>query len=54
LELSLKPILCIGESKEQYESGQNREVCGNQLKRAFEDITPEQMILIAIACKYSL
>lgn len=27
LDAGLKPILCIGESKEEYEAGLNKEVC---------------------------
>lgn len=49
LDEGLKPILCIGESKEEYESGLNKEVCAVQLGKGLADVTPEEMAKIVIA-----
>lgn len=45
----LQPVLCIGESKEEYDAGLVREVCGIQLLKDLTDITPEQMLRVVIA-----
>jgi triosephosphate isomerase (TIM) len=45
----MKPILCIGESKEEYEAGLNKEVCAVQLGKNLAGVTAEQMMDIVIA-----
>jgi triosephosphate isomerase len=43
------PILCIGESKEEYELGLNEEICVLQLRKDLKELTPEQVSKIVIA-----
>eukprot|EP01038_Epipyxis_sp_PR26KG_P009774 gene9774-13149_t len=43
------PILCIGETKEEYELGLNEEVCTLQLSKGLQGITPEDVAKIVIA-----
>lgn len=47
----LKPVLCIGETKEEYEAGLNQEVCAIQLMQDLADVSPEEMLNIVIACE---
>lgn len=49
LEQGLKPVLCIGETQEEYEAGLNQEVCAIQLLKDLKDVTAEQMEKIVIA-----
>ncbi len=49
----LTPILCIGESKAEYDAGLNQEVCANQLSKDLEGIAREDVEKIVIACKKS-
>jgi triosephosphate isomerase (TIM) len=49
LQDGLKPLLCIGESKEEYEAGLNQQVCAIQLLKDLQNVTPEEMLNIAIA-----
>lgn len=49
LKDGLKPVLCIGESKDEYEAGLNQEICGIQLMKGLKDVTPEQVADIVIA-----
>jgi triosephosphate isomerase len=49
LSKGMRPILCIGESKEEYESGLNRQVCAVQLGKNLADVTAEQMSNVVIA-----
>ena len=37
------PILCVGESKEEYELGLNEEICVLQLRKDLKELTPEQV-----------
>jgi triosephosphate isomerase len=39
----LKPLLCIGETKSEYESGLNTMVCAMQLSKGLKDISKDQM-----------
>jgi len=48
-EVGLTPILCIGETKDEYELGLNEEICTIQLARDLKGITPEQVSKIVIA-----
>ena len=43
------PILCVGESKEEYELGLNEEICVLQLRKDLKELTPEQVSKIVIA-----
>jgi triosephosphate isomerase len=48
-ESSMIPILCIGESKEEYELGLNEAICTAQLAKDLKGLTPEQVAKIIIA-----
>lgn len=39
----LKPVLCIGETKEEYDAGLNQEVCAVQLLKDLQFVTKEEM-----------
>lgn len=45
----LKPVLCIGETQEEYEAGLNQEVCAIQLMQDLADVSAEDMLNIVIA-----
>ena len=48
LEFELKPIICVGETLEQRESGKTYDVLSNQIKKAFDGVTienPENVII---------
>mmetsp|Transcript_5370 Transcript_5370/g.12597 ORF Transcript_5370/g.12597 Transcript_5370/m.12597 type:complete len:339 (-) Transcript_5370:124-1140(-) len=45
----LKPLLCIGETKEEYESGLNTKVCALQIAKGLKGVTKEQMKDVTIA-----
>ncbi len=45
----IQPVLCIGETLEEHESGKIEEVLYTQLKESLEDITPEQLAKMIIA-----
>jgi triosephosphate isomerase len=49
LEHGIKPIIAIGESREQREANQTDAVVGGQLRAALMDIAPEQITPIVIA-----
>jgi len=49
LQDGLKPVLCIGESKDEYEAGLNQQVCAIQLLKDLQDVSPDQMLNIIIA-----
>lgn len=49
LNHNLKPILCIGETLEEKEAGQEKEVVENQVKKAFENISKENLKNVVIA-----
>ena len=49
LRHGLKPIVCVGENLEQSEAGKTEEVCGGQVRAAFEGVTAEQARGVTIA-----
>lgn len=49
LEAGLKPILCIGETKEEYDLKIKNEVCAMQLSKDLVGVTKEQMADVVIA-----
>ena len=49
LEAGLKPILCIGETKEEYDLKIKNEICQMQLAKDLKDVTKEQMKDVVIA-----
>lgn len=51
LKDGLHPVLCIGESKEEYEAGLNQQVCAIQLLNDLKDVSPEEMLKVVLACK---
>ena len=48
----MNPVLCIGESKEEYEAGLNHEICAIQILTDLTDVSPEDMSRVIIACKF--
>lgn len=51
LNEGLSPVLCIGETREEYEAGLNHEVCAIQILKDLADVTPEEMARVVFACK---
>ena len=49
LESGIKPILCIGESQEEYEANLNTQICAIQLSKGLKGVTKEQMKDVVIA-----
>ncbi|CAB9528888.1 Triosephosphate isomerase [Seminavis robusta] len=49
LDSGMKPILCIGETQEEFEIGIKKEVCATQLSKDLYGITKEQMKDVVIA-----
>lgn len=49
LEAGLKPILCIGETKDEYDLNIKNEVCAMQLSKDLVGVTKEQMKDVVIA-----
>jgi len=49
LSSGMKPILCIGESKEEYDLHIKNEVCAMQLSKDLANVTKEQMKNVVIA-----
>mmetsp|Transcript_15766 Transcript_15766/g.43492 ORF Transcript_15766/g.43492 Transcript_15766/m.43492 type:complete len:304 (-) Transcript_15766:1088-1999(-) len=49
LDSGMKPILCIGETKEEFDLGLKNEVCAMQLAKDLYGITKEQMKDVVIA-----
>lgn len=48
-EAGLTPILCIGETKEEYELGLNEQICTIQLARDLQGLSPELVKKTVIA-----
>jgi triosephosphate isomerase (TIM) len=48
-EAGMVPVLCIGETKEEYELGLNEEICTLQLSKDLKGLTGEQVSKIVIA-----
>ena len=40
---NLKPIVCVGESLEEREAGETKQIITNQVQKALEGLTPEQV-----------
>lgn len=49
LAAGMRPILCIGESKAQYEAGMARQVCASQLRGGLKDVSAADMAKVVIA-----
>jgi triosephosphate isomerase len=49
LKEGLIPVLCLGETKEEYEAGLNHEVCAVQVMKDLKDVTPEEMLNVVFA-----
>jgi len=49
LSQGLLPVLCVGESREEYDFGLNHEVCAVQLIKDLQSISPEEMTKIVLA-----
>ena len=49
LEVELKPIVCVGETLQERESGQEKEVVTSQVRKALMDITDSQVEKTIIA-----
>ena len=45
----MTPIICVGESDEERESGKANEVVGNQVKKAVEGLSNDQLKQVVIA-----
>lgn len=56
LEMGMKPILCIGETKEEYDLKIKNEVCAMQLSKDLVGVTKEQMkdVVIAYVLRYTM
>lgn len=48
-ESGMTPVLCIGETKEEYELGLNEEICTLQLSKDLKGLKPEQVKNLVIA-----
>lgn len=49
LKLNLKPIVCVGETLDQRESGKEKEIVTNQTRLALQDLTNEEVKSTIIA-----
>uniref|UniRef100_A0A7S2XYZ2 Triosephosphate isomerase n=1 Tax=Fibrocapsa japonica TaxID=94617 RepID=A0A7S2XYZ2_9STRA len=49
LDSGMKPVLCIGESREEYEANLNKEICCIQLAKDLAGVSAEEMKLVTIA-----
>lgn len=47
--VGLKPIVCIGETLEQRETGKTREIVAKQIKLSIKDLTSEQIVSTILA-----
>ena len=45
----MTPILCVGESKEEYELGLCAEICTVQLNNALRGLSPSEVAKVVIA-----
>jgi len=48
-ESGVTPILCIGETKEEYELGLNEEICTLQLSKDLKGLSPEKVSKLVLA-----
>jgi len=49
IDAGLTPILCIGETKDEYVLGLNQQVCNLQLAKDLRDLTAEQVSKLVVA-----
>ncbi len=49
LEHNLIPIVCVGENLEQNEAGQTAEFVGEQIKGAFNNLSPAEAVKVVVA-----
>jgi triosephosphate isomerase len=49
LENELKPILCVGETLEERESGKEKEIIATQLRGSLANVSSEQLLEVVIA-----
>lgn len=49
LHNDMTPIVCVGETLEQYEAGKTKDVCKTQTVAAFKDVCPKCMERVVIA-----
>ncbi|MEG0842977.1 MAG: triose-phosphate isomerase [Romboutsia sp.] len=49
LEVGIDPILCCGETLEQREASQTKEVCKVQVEKALENVSSEDLLKVVIA-----
>ncbi len=47
LELGLTPVVCCGETKEQYENSETKTIVKNQIKQAFKDVSDISNVIVA-------
>jgi triosephosphate isomerase len=53
LEFDMKPILCIGETKEEFDLGITKEVCAMQVSKDLAGVSKADMANVVIACEFS-
>lgn len=51
LEFGMKPILCIGETKDEFDLDITKEVCAMQVSKDLAGVSKEDMANVVIACK---
>ena len=49
LQFGMKPILCIGETKEEFDLGITKEVCAMQVSKDLAGVSKEEMANVVIA-----
>ena len=49
LEVGIDPILCVGETLEERESGNTKDVCKVQVEKALENVSKEDLAKVVIA-----
>ena len=49
LEVGIDPILCVGETLEEREAGNTKDVCKVQVERALENVSKEDLAKVVIA-----
>lgn len=49
VEVGLRPVLCVGETLQEYEAGETRQVIQAQLTECLKDLTAEQLKSLIIA-----
>ena len=49
LEVGIDPILCVGESLEEREAGNTKDVCKVQVEKALENVSKEDLAKVVIA-----